>query len=311
MGKSMRTMLLMAKAQPTIDVDPVPVAATDAMLVRGFTPALIEAEFIQRNLILPWKGNMGALAVGVHRSFEFEIELAGSGVAGTAPKWAPCLKATGWNETVSAGVSVTYAPVSTAQPWVTLYGYLDGVQFKMLNCWGTVSFELNSKGIPVMKYRYLGEYQAGADVAFPGSISYSGFVQPKTVGKTNTLTLTWQGTALKVDQLSLDMAAALVFRDLIGGSEVASPNRNPVGTMTCEMPTIATKNFAEVARLGTTGAFQVIHGTVAGNIARFDAPVIQINGKPAIQNKDDIAMVQVPFQCLPNAGNDEVVVTLT
>jgi hypothetical protein len=311
MGKSMRSMLLMAKAQPTIDTDPLPVVGTDAMLCRGITPSLINAEFVERSLILPYKAAMSDFAVGVHRAFEFEIELAGSGVAGTAPKWAPLLKACGFSETIVAVTSVTYAPITLAQPWVTLYGFLDGLKWIMLNCFGTVAFELNAKGIPVMKFRFIGEYQQATDVTFPTGIVYTGFVQPKTVGKLNTPTFTFQGASLLVDQFSVDMAAQLVYRDLIGGTQIHSPNRSPSGSMTCELPATAVKNFAEVARLGTTGAVQIIHGTVAGNIAKIDVPVAQVTSAPTISNKDDIAMVQVPFQCLPNAGNDEVVLTLT
>lgn len=310
-GKSMRTMLLLAKAQTAIDVDAVPTAAANAILCRGLMPSPVEAEFVERNLILPYKGAMGSLAVGVHSMIEFEIEVAGSGVAGTAPKWGPCLKGAGFNETVTAGTSVVYAPVSSGEPYLTLYGYLDGVRFKMLNAKGTVSLEMNAKNIPVMKYRYIGEYSAMTDTTFPTGIDFSGFIEPKTVGKLNTPTFAFMAQSLVMDSFSVDVANGLVYRDLVNQAGAHSPNRVPTGSMLCELPAVSTLNFGEIVRLGTTGAVQMVHGTVAGNIAQIDLPKVRVNGKPTLQNKDDIAMLNVPFSVEPVAGNDEIVLTFT
>ena len=40
----------------------------------------------------------------------FEVEMAGSGTAGTAPAFGPLLKACGNSETIVTDTSVTYAP---------------------------------------------------------------------------------------------------------------------------------------------------------------------------------------------------------
>jgi hypothetical protein len=308
MAKSMKNMVLLVKQEVTAGVDPVPTPAANSILVRAFTPQMISAEFVERNNIRGYKGNFGSLAVGVHREFEFEVELAGSGTAGTAPKWAPLVMACGFSETLVAITTATYAPISTGDTTVTMYGYLDGLLFKMTNCKGTVSFELNAKQIPVMKFKFLGEYSTATDATFPTGMVFTGFTKPLTVGKVNTPTFTFHGLAAVVQSLSFDVANALVWRDLIGFQGPYSADRKPTGSLTMELAAVAAANFGEIARLGTEGALQVIHGTVAGNIIQVDMPKTQLTSAPTISNDNEIAMLGVQFSINPNAGNDEMVI---
>lgn len=308
MAKSMKNLVLLAKQEVTLGVDPVPTPAANSILVRGFTPQLLTAEFVERNNIRGYKGNFGSLAVGVHRAFEFEVELAGSGTAGTAPKWAPLLMACGFSETLVALATATYQPISTGDTTVTMYGYLDGLLFKMTGCKGTVSFELNSKAIPVMKFKFIGEYSTPTDVAFPAGMVFTGFIQPLTVGNVNTPTFTFHGLEAVCQNLGFDVANALVYRDLIGASGAHSPDRKPTGSVTIELPTVAAANFAEIARLGTQGALQVVHGLVAGNIIQVDMPKTQLTSAPTISNDNELAMLGVQFSINPDAGNDEIVI---
>lgn len=308
MPKSMKNMVLLAKQEVTPGVDPVPTPAANSILVRAFTPQMINAEFVERNNIRGYKGNFGSLAVGVHRVFEFEVELAGSGAAGTAPKWGPLLMACGFSETLVASTTATYAPISAGDTTVTLYGYLDGLLFKMTGCKGTVSFELNAKAIPVMKFKFIGEYSTATDTTFPTGMVFTGFIKPLTVGKVNTPTFTLHGLAAVCQSLSFDVANSLVYRDLIGASGPYSSDRKPTGSATIEVPTVAAANFGELARLGTEGALQVIHGLVAGNIIQVDMPKTQFNSAPTISNDNEIAMLGLQFSINPNAGNDEIVI---
>lgn len=310
MAKSMRKMLLLAKEEVTPGVDPVPTAGANAILVRGLQPQIVNAEFVGRNLIRAYKGNSPQLAVGVHRMFEFEVELAGSGVAGTAPKWGPLLKACGFAQTVAAGVDVQYDPVSEGEPTLTLYGYLDGILFKLTNGIGSVAFEMNAKAIPVMKFKFMGEYSEPTDTVIPGGADYSGFLQPKTVGKINTPTFTFHGVACPASAFAFDVSAQQVYRDLIGGGGPFSPDRAPSGSATLELQSVATKNWGATVRDGTAGAVQIVHGLTAGNIVQVDMPKVQLTSAPTLQDQDRIAMLGLNFSINPNAGNDEIKITV-
>lgn len=310
MAKTMKTLLLLAKQEVTFGVDPVPTPAANAILVRGFTPQMINADFVERNLILGYKGNFGSLAVGVHREFEFEVELAGSGAAGTAPKWGPILQACGFSETLVASTTATYQPISTGDKSVTLYGYLDGLLFKLTGAYGTASFDFTSKAIPFMKCKFVGEYSIPTDTTFPTGMVFTGFQKPLTVGKVNTPTFSIHGLAAVCQALSFDVANNLSYRDLIGASGAYNSDRKPTGSAKIELPTVAAANFAELARTNAEGALQLIHGTAAGNIIQIDMPKTQFTSAPSISDDNGIAMLDLQFSINPNAGNDELVIVV-
>src|SRR5687768_15127229 len=178
MAKFMRNVLLLAKLETTVGTDPVPTAGANSMLARAITPQPVVAEFAERTNIRPYFGTGGQVAVAQHSECELEIELASSGAAGTAPAWGPLLQACGFSETVTASTDTVYAPVTSNPKSVTLYYYLDGVLHKMTNCRGNVTFELNAKAIPVMRFKFTGLYSAATDTALPSGADYSAFTAP-------------------------------------------------------------------------------------------------------------------------------------
>lgn len=310
MAKSMKKMLLLAKKEVTAGTDSIPTGAANAILCRALMPEPITAEQVQRNLIRPWKGNSGSLTVGEHRRFTFEVEVAGSGTAGTAPAWGLLLEACGFAETVTPATNVVYDLVSEGEPTLTLYGYLDKTRFIVTNAKGTVSFEFNAKGIPVMKFEFLGTYVAATEeLAMPSPVDYTKFKQPLTVGKVNTPTFTFHGVTACTSAFSINLANALAWRELINCAAPHSPDRQPSGSVTMEMPTITAKNWAEMVRLNTVGACQLVHGTTAGNVVQLDMPAVQC--KPfSLQDDQSIAMINMPFDINPVLGNDEIKITV-
>lgn len=305
----MKKMLLLAKKEVTSGTDSVPTAA-NAILCRALMPEPITADQVERNLIRPWKGNSGKLTVGVHRKLTVEVEIAGAGAAGTAPAWGALLEACGFSATITPATSVVYDLVSEGEPTLTLYGYLDKTLFKLTGAKGTVSFELNAKSVPVMKFEFLGAYSTPTEeLAMPTGVNYSNFLQPKTVGKINTPTFSFHGLAACMSSFSINLANALAWRELVNCAGTASPDRKPAGTTVLELPSVTTKNWAEIVREGTTGACQLIHGTTAGNIVQFDMPAIQC-GVYTLQDDASVAMMSLPFDLLPVLGDDELSITV-
>ncbi|WP_313074450.1 phage tail tube protein [Melaminivora sp.] len=303
--KSMKKMLLLAVIETTSGDDANPTAAANAIMCRALMPEPITAEQVSRDLIRPYKGNSGKLVVGVHRRLTCEVELAGSGAAGTAPAWGPLLQACGFAETVTAGQDVTYDPVSEGEPTLTLYGYLDGILFKLTGVKGNVTFTLNAKAIPVMQFEFLGAYSPPTDTPLPTGVDYSAFQQPKTVGKANTPTFSFHGVQACTSAFSIAWGNTQAWRELINCAGARSPDRQPTGNVTMELPSIATKNWAEVVRAGTTGAMSLVHGVTPGNIIELAAPNIQCNPF-SLQDDQGIAMVAMPFDVNPLLGNDEL-----
>src|SRR5690606_25560916 len=156
--KKMRNALVFAKLETVYGTDPVPTGPLNAILCRGITPQPITAEYADRPLVRPYLGANGALPSAVHSVLELEVELAGAGAAGSAPKWAPLLLGCAFKETLTASTSAVYELVTDNMASLTLYYFLDGIRHVMTGARGSVSFTLNAKGIPVMAFRFVGKY---------------------------------------------------------------------------------------------------------------------------------------------------------
>lgn len=305
----MRKMLVLAVAQAGVGVPGAPVPGTHAMQVRTAMPSLLNAEYVQRPLLRGYKGNHGTFTVGEHRTIEFEVELAHSGAAGTAPPIAPLLLGCSFAETVTALTSAVYNLHSNDATYLTIWCYLDQVVIKLEDAWGTVSCELNPKGIPVLKFRFMGKYLPVADVALPGGASFVTFLKPKPVGKTNTPTFTVHGIGVKASAFSWDLANELQWRELLNGSGVNSKDRAPKASCTFELTTVAVKDWAATVLANTEAAIQMVHGVGAGNIVQLDMPKFMFTADPSIQDSDGVAMLSGQGSLNPNVGNDELVLT--
>lgn len=306
MPMSMANMCLLAKTQTALGNEAVPTPGDNAMLVRSTAPTIIKGKVVERNLLRGARGNYGGIFAGAHRSIEFEVEFAGSGAAGTPPKYGPLLMGCDMQETIVAGTSVTYAPTHNPALPLTLYGYLDGTLFKMTDAKGTWQMTTNAEDIPVFKFNYLGKYHPLEAAAFPVGLDFSDFMDPQTVGFDNTPTFNIHGVPGVMQQFGLDMANELVWRDLVGFQGVRMPDRKPKCTVKMELDGPNVKNWGEVARQSTPGAVQLVHGVGAGRVITLNLPRTTLDSEPTIDDLDKVAMFNGSFSVQPVNGNDEV-----
>lgn len=303
-----RKRTLLAKIETTYGVDAAPTDAANAILVSNLTITPIESEYVDRDLIRTYLGASEQLPAAVHAQVEFDCEIAGSGAAGTAPAWGPLLRACGFSETVTATVKVEYKPVSGAFESITIYVNVDGVLHKLLGARGTVSLALNARERPLFRFRFLGLFVAVADAAAP-TPTYTPWQRPLPVNKTNTPTLSLHGLATAVmSELAIDAGVTPVFTSLVGAERVDITDRQMTGSITLEAVSVATKDWWSAVRNATLGAFQLVHGTAAGNKVRLDAPAVQLT-TPRYADLDGVAMLSMAMRLLPSAGNDELTIT--
>ena len=309
MAKLMRNMLVLAKIQPTPGVDSIPTAALNSILARGVTPTPVNAEFIDRDLTKPYFGHTGQVQSQAYSMIEFEVEIAGAGAAGTAPKYGPLLRSCGFGETITVGTKVDYSPITSSQEAVTLHCYLDGLKYAMTDCKGAVSFAFNAKGIPVMRFKYIGFVSTPIDDPVPSGSVFTGFTAPLAVNKANTPTFELHGIAVRATALEIDMANQVDYRNYIGNEAVTFTERKPTGKTTFELDTIAVKDWYDAIKNGTLSTLELIHGVTAGNIVELNSPKVQLTN-PAISDDNGLAMFSVDLALQPNAGNDELVLSV-
>jgi hypothetical protein len=305
-----RKRLLLAKIEGTYGTDPTP-AGTDAVLVSNLEIQPLQLELKDRELILGYLGNnemvVGQRLVGV----SFDVEIAGSGTAGTAPKWSALIQACGFSETIVATTSVTYAPVSTGFKGVTLYYFADGVRHKVTGCRGTWSMSLETGEIPKISFEFTGIFNAPTDETQP-ALTFSNQADPVVVNSANTTPLQAHGYAACLSSFTLSLANETPFRQLAGCTQqIMITDRKPEGEVVIEAPTIAQKNYFNEASTQATGQFSWKHGQSAGNIVTFTAPTCNL-GSPEYEDSDGIIMLKLPFMPQPTAaGNDEFTIALT
>ena len=302
--------LLLAKIETTYGTDPTP-AATDAVLVSSLDVQPLQLELKDRDLILGYLGN-SEMVVGQRLvSVSFDVEIAGSGTAGTAPKWSALMQACGFSETIVATTSVTYAPISSAFKGVTLYFFADGVRHKVTGCRGSWNMSLQTGEIPKISFSFTGLFNAVTDETQP-SPTFTNQADPVVVNAANTATLQVHGYAACLSAFSLDLANTTPFRQLAGCTQqIMITDRKPAGSVTIEAPTIAQKNYFSAASTQAAGQFSWVHSGGAGNIVTFTAPTCNL-GAPTYEDSDGIIMLTMPFMPMPSsAGNDEFTIALT
>jgi len=309
MFKAKRKVIL-AKNEGTYGVDPTPAGATDAMLVRNFQIRPLQQNYDRRDFAVPYFGNFGQIVAGSFVECSFEIEMAGSGAAGTAPKYGPLLKSCMMSETLSPGVSATYAPISAAETSVAIYFYMDGRLHKVLGAFGNVEAGVVAGRIPVWRFSFIGLYALPTDTAL-ASPTLTSFQKPLAVNNANTTPATLFTFAGKFREVSLATGNVLEYRNLPNSEAVRWTDRSSTGKVTLEDELVATKDWWTIVKNMTLGALAVTHGTVAGNKVQVNAAQVQLTN-PEISEENGIAMIGMAMDLQPSsAGNDEFSIVFT
>ncbi len=303
-----RQRAILAKIETVEGTDAIPVVGTNAILCGNITVTPMGGSTADRQMAYPDFSATPKVHVNKFVSLQFDVELAGSGAAGTAPKYGPLLRACAMSEMVSAGVSVTYQPVSTGFENVSIYANEGGTLHKLVGAKGTVSFTFNKDGIPVMRFVMTGRWTMPSAVAL-AALTLTGWTPGIPMGKVNTPTFTVDGFAAVLESLQIDLGNAIIHRDRPGAEYVAITGRTVGGSMSFEAPALGTKDFFGIAAANTTVARQIIHGTVAGNIIQIDEPKLQLL-QPAYADGDGVRLLSMNTQSNRDAGDDELLLTV-
>ena len=305
-----RKRLILAKTESTYGTDSSPVG-TDAVLVRDLSITPLQSDTVDRELIRPYFGASEQLLANTRVEVTFQVELAGSGTAGTAPTYGRVLRACAFSETVSAGVSVTYAPVSATFGSVTIFYNIDGVLHKVTGCRGTFTLNGAVGEIPTIDFTMTGIYNAPTDTAAP-AVTYSNQAAPVIFKNGNTTGFELFSYSGCLQSIELDIGNEVIYRELVGcNKEVLINNRAVTGSVVLEAPTVASKDFFTTA-LGTAlGNLTFQHGQTAGNIVSFASTSIDI-GDVNYEDQDGIHMLSIPVTAVPTgSGNNEISIVYT
>jgi hypothetical protein len=300
-----RKRLILLESEGTYGTDPTP-TGVDAVLVRDLNIVPLQSDVVSRDLVRPYLGASEQLLANTRVECTFSVELAGSGTAGTAPRYGKAFLACGMSETVAPSTSVTYAPVSASFGSCTIYYNIDGVLHKVTGARGTFTINGAVGEIPTIDFTFTGIYNTPTDTALP-SVTYGDQATPVVFKAGNTTGFELLSYAGCLQSVSFDVGNSLVYRELVGCTkEVLLTDRASTGSVVLEAVTMATKNYFTAALSdGALGNLIFQHGQTAGNIVDFASTRVDI-GDVSYSDQDGIHMLNIPYTCVPStAGNDE------
>ncbi len=316
MGRLIRNTVVLAKVEAIYGTDPVPTGGANAMLVSNLSINPINAQYVDRDLI---RGFMGASEQLVGTRFaecSFDVELVGSGVAGTAPAWSPLMLACGWAETVTAATRVDYTLISTGQSSVTIYWYDDGLLHKLTGARGDLTAKFTSGGRPMLSFSFKGVYNTPTAAA-NATPTYTSFKTPQTVIDANTMDLTFGathstsgapalvgGTTYPSQGIEFALANEVNYIPLLGGESVEITDRKSNCKFQLDLTAANEAAFMAEVEAATLTSIGLLHGTAAGYKSMLFLPFVQkIN--PSKQDLTGKRMIGFDGRVTPSLGNDE------
>jgi len=301
MPKLHRKRSILAKAESSYGSDPTPTGSANYVQVIDLNIEPVVSDEVSRDLIRPYMGNYEVIPANTRVNVTFDVEMAGSGSAGTAPKYGAILKACGLSETVVSSTSVTYAPVTTPSDSVTLFVNYDGIRHKVTGARGTFSISCEVNAIPRISFSLTGIFNAPTDTALP-TVTVSNQASPLIFKNGSTSNFAIFGFAAALQSWNLDFNNEVIYRELVGGTkEVLITDRRPSGTAVIESPALSAHNFFTDYTGTSTGTNTWLHGTVAGNKVTVSCPQTDL-GQPTYEESDGITMLSLPFMATPTAS---------
>jgi len=301
--------VLLAKLEVTYNTDSTP-GVGDALLVENLS---ISNEGLRMHERSGPKNTMGPKSsyYGGHlRSITFDMNLKGSGTVGTAPEAGVPLQVCGFDETIVASTSVTYAPVSESISSATFYYYEDGKLRKLTGCRGNVSFNGEAGGPMKASFTITG-HDAGESDASLISPTFDATVPP--VFKNSAFA--FDSHAAVISKLAFDMGNTIATPASVSASdgfgEIRITDRNVTGSFDPEQVLIATKDYEGFLSSDSTVALDSgVIGSVAGNKLQITQPACRATDV-SFAERDGISTYEISYGAYESAGDDQVAIILT
>lgn len=302
--------IILAKLESTYGTNAVPTGGANAMYVTDVDLTPMEGSDVARDLDKAYFGADPTIPTELHARIRFNVELAPSGTAGTAPAWGPLLRACAVAETISAGVSVTYNPVTDGHESATIQIFIANTLYALVGSRGNVRLAFTAQGVPQLQFDLMGLFVKPVEGTRP-TPDVSAFRKPQLVSDANTPTFTIGGTAFVMRSATLDLGNQVEGRYLVGKEEILITERADAFETTVEAVALTTFDPFQHALDQSTVAVSLVHGTGAGKIATLAIPAAQVQRPQSLGNSQNVKEWPLRMVPLPGAGNDQWTLTLT
>lgn len=314
MVRLVRNTAILAKLETTAGVDAAPTGAADAMLISNASFEYT-VNNVDRNLMRGYLGASEQLAGTRYLKASFEVEITGSGTAGTAPIWGRLLQACAFAEE-DAATYVAYKPVSTGMKTITIHYIDDGLIHIMRGCMGSVELAMGEGERPLFKFMFLGLDGGVTETANPNQ-ELTAWTPPTVITDPNSGDIKFGssyaagaitgGTVYPSRGLSMNVGNDVKHFPMLGGESIGITDRQVTGSMQLELTAAEDVALINAIHANALSSLSFEHGTTTGYKVAFFAPAVQrINYKKAdFQGRRHSGM---DLRFIPVAGNDELVI---
>jgi hypothetical protein len=294
MARKFRKKALVFATEATYGIDAI-AAAQPATAVLGrevkITPLAGEntaLDYDDGNL-----GNSAEIATETYVSLEFGVDWAGSGVATTAPAYAPLLDACLRKTTVKES-SVEMAIDEAATTSITMYFYLDGALHALVGARGSFKLEAKAKDFPKIMFTFTGLFVPVSAAAMPVT-DFNAWKTPFKVGAEYS-SCALDGNAIKLISFEYDQGNEVVHQEYVGHEEVIITDYQPSGKLVFEADTLA--NFDPFAANTAVLPFNLSHGEATNQVI-FATTQLQL-GRAEYGDQDGTLTYEIPVRPLSN-----------
>lgn len=284
-------------------------AAAQGVLAVDVSVEPMAGQDLDRQLDKAFLSAQETIPAEMHTKLTFKTELSASGTAGTAPIWAPLMRGCGFAQTISAGTSVTYNPVSSGFESVSIDLWIDAIRYQLVGARGTCVIRIEM-GIPYLEWTFWGLFTR-PDAASFITPTVTAARKPIAAQSVNTPTFTINSVALGLRSFVLDCGNNVVPRFTMGvAPEILLTDRAESLTMQIEARSLATFDPYGLAEAGTLVPIALTHGTSAGQRVKVNIPAAQLLRTGSPSNSDGLVVLPLTARPIPVSGNDQFTLVL-
>ncbi len=309
------TSIVLIREETVYGTYNAPAPATDARLVFGYTPTLLESEQVRRQIERGFAGIYPSTRTAIRARDAFSVELCGSGVPAAPTQFAPMLRACLFAPpVVAAGVDVTYPLLSAGDgSSISLLSFKGELaRMRRRGVRGNVTIDFTERQLPFMAFDLIGLIEGAqtADAGAPAGVVLPTYPAPVEVNLSNTAVLLG-GATVGLRQLTINFGLKTEYYSTTGGRAVifgkddSGDRRSITGTARFEMPDPATQNYFWNTNTGVPVAFSLIHGTVAGNIVEISSARMFLSNINMSVDQGKL-FLDAELEFVPSAANNEL-----
>jgi len=264
------------------------------------------------------KGSMGPAHNVISKQsmqVDMEIELKGSGTAGTAPEYTPIFEACGLTPALVATTSVAFTPsgtIATLTNAVTLRVFYDGMLYEVTGCAGTLSVDMTIGNILVATVSLQGSYIAPTVAAIsPIALAAMPYdASAPIVG--GTVDVINDGLAVAVAAFKMDTGNSIQEHFLTNGEHTfAVADRAPTLTLTKDSVGTPAEWTALIANTATTVSGAFTSGGAGNSLAFGTALLGARRSAVAYGERAERDTLDVTYGLFEINGNDQYHFTFT